>query len=281
MLVCSLQWRLAWCCLDVLDAETHLPFTSLQDGNNVVICDLTLLGSEHVCGAVADDGQHLVLAQLVGAWIHESSCWTKTRGQTHVNSFSCICFEFYDFLLIASVKTAEMGYPAEWRWSPGAASSRPSPRSSPPRCSQWCNERRAPASAGRFCELGPIGVKKVDLQSIFMDIYGNRDLIEVVMMYEMVISTLLALTMAWRSTWGFQSESYKITTSAVARLMPSPPALVLNMKRNLLLLGSLNALIEICTHIKSEAISISSSSSSYSNHFQLRKINSTQISCKT
>lgn len=60
--------------MGVVDAETHLPFTPLQDGNNVVIGDLALLGSKHVCGAVADDGQHLVLAQLVGAWIHKSSC---------------------------------------------------------------------------------------------------------------------------------------------------------------------------------------------------------------
>lgn len=49
-------------CLDVLDAETHLPFTSLQDRNNVVIGDLTLLGSKHVCCTVANNGQHLVLA---------------------------------------------------------------------------------------------------------------------------------------------------------------------------------------------------------------------------
>lgn len=60
--------------LCVLDAETHLPFTSLQDCNNVVISDLALLGSKHVCGSVTDDGQHLVLAQLVGTWIHKSSC---------------------------------------------------------------------------------------------------------------------------------------------------------------------------------------------------------------
>lgn len=49
-------------CLDVLDAETHLPFTSLQDCNNVIIGDLALLGSKHVCGPVADNRQHLVLA---------------------------------------------------------------------------------------------------------------------------------------------------------------------------------------------------------------------------
>lgn len=54
--------------------DAHLPFTSLQDCIDVVIRDLALLGGEHVCGAVADDGQHLVLAQLVGARIHESSC---------------------------------------------------------------------------------------------------------------------------------------------------------------------------------------------------------------
>lgn len=61
-------------CLEVLDAETHLPFTSLQDRNNVVICDLALLGSKHMCGTVADNGQHLILAQLVSTWIHKSSC---------------------------------------------------------------------------------------------------------------------------------------------------------------------------------------------------------------
>lgn len=36
-----------------------------------------------------------------------------------------------------------------------------------------------------------------------------------------------------------------MTTSAVAKLIPSPPARVLNMKMNLELLGSLYALIEI------------------------------------
>lgn len=54
--------------------------------------------------------------------------------------------------------------------------------------------------------------------------------------------------MAWRSTWGFQSESYKITTSAVARLMPRPPARVLNMKTNFELFGSLYALMDSYTH---------------------------------
>lgn len=46
-------------------------------------------------------------------------------------------------------------------------------------------------------------------------------------------------TMAWRSTCGFQLLSYKITMSAVARLIPKPPALVLNMKTNLELSGML------------------------------------------
>lgn len=50
------------CCLDALDAGTHLPFTSLQDRNNVVIGNLALLGSKHVCGTVADNREHLVLA---------------------------------------------------------------------------------------------------------------------------------------------------------------------------------------------------------------------------
>lgn len=68
------KWRMEERRLGVLDAETHLPFTSLQDRNNVVICDLALFGSKHVCGSVTDDGQHLILSQLVGAWIHKSSC---------------------------------------------------------------------------------------------------------------------------------------------------------------------------------------------------------------
>lgn len=59
---------------------------------------------------------------------------------------------------------------------------------------------------------------------------------------------LLSLTIAWRSTWGFQSESYKITTSAVARLMPRPPARVLNMKTNFVLFGSLYALMDSYRH---------------------------------
>ena len=44
---------------------------------------------------------------------------------------------------------------------------------------------------------------------------------------------------AYRSTWGFQSLSYKITISAMAKLIPKPPALVLNMKINFLLPGML------------------------------------------
>ncbi len=41
---------------------------------------------------------------------------------------------------------------------------------------------------------------------------------------------LCALDMAWRSFWGFQSLSKMTTVSAVARLMPSPPARVDNRK---------------------------------------------------
>lgn len=52
--------------------QTHLPFTTLQDGVDVIICDLAFFGSEHVSGTVADDGQHLVLPQLVCTWIHKS-----------------------------------------------------------------------------------------------------------------------------------------------------------------------------------------------------------------
>ena len=39
-----------------------------------------------------------------------------------------------------------------------------------------------------------------------------------------------ALSWACRSIWGFQSESNNITESAVWRLRPNPPALVLNRK---------------------------------------------------
>ena len=46
------------------------------------------------------------------------------------------------------------------------------------------------------------------------------------------ISHILQHTIACRSTWGFQSLSYKITISAVAKLIPRTPALVLNMKIN-------------------------------------------------
>jgi hypothetical protein len=41
-----------------------------------------------------------------------------------------------------------------------------------------------------------------------------------------------ARSIAWRSTWGFQSLSYRTTVSAVARLIPSPPARVLRRKMN-------------------------------------------------
>ena len=50
---------------------------------------------------------------------------------------------------------------------------------------------------------------------------------------------ILLHTIACRSTWGFQSLSYKITISAMAKLIPKPPALVLNMKINFLLPGML------------------------------------------
>ena len=46
------------------------------------------------------------------------------------------------------------------------------------------------------------------------------------------ISHILQHTIACRSTWGLQSLSYKITISAVAKLIPRPPALVLNKKIN-------------------------------------------------
>lgn len=39
-----------------------------------------------------------------------------------------------------------------------------------------------------------------------------------------------ARSCACKSAWGFQSESYKITVSAVCKLIPSPPARVLNKK---------------------------------------------------
>lgn len=59
-------------------ALTHLSFTALQDCINVVVCDLALLGGEHVRGAVADNRQHLVLTQLVCTRIHQPSCKTWT-----------------------------------------------------------------------------------------------------------------------------------------------------------------------------------------------------------
>ena len=52
------------------------------------------------------------------------------------------------------------------------------------------------------------------------------------------------LTWACRSTCGFQSLSYITTTSAVAKLIPKPPALVLRKKRNLSLPGALNSFID-------------------------------------
>lgn len=55
-------------------ARTHLPLAPLQDGVDVIVCDLALLGGEDVRGAVPDDREHLVFAQLVGARIHKSPC---------------------------------------------------------------------------------------------------------------------------------------------------------------------------------------------------------------
>lgn len=64
----------------------------------------------------------------------------------------------------------------------------------------------------------------------------------------------LTLTIAWRSTCGFQSESYRITTSAVARLIPRPPARVLSINTNFELPGSLYALIEACKNNKCQPV---------------------------
>lgn len=50
-----------------------------------------------------------------------------------------------------------------------------------------------------------------------------------------------ARSMACRSICGFQSESKMTTVSAVAKLMPSPPARVESRKRNLGDSGALNA----------------------------------------
>lgn len=50
-------------------------------------------------------------------------------------------------------------------------------------------------------------------------------------------------TIACKSTCGFQSESNKITMSAVAKLIPKPPALVLNINMNFSLFGMLNSFI--------------------------------------
>lgn len=143
-----------------------------------------------------------------------------------------------------------MRYLAVWRWSPGAVSSRPSPQSSPPLCFQWWNERHAPASADQSCELGPEIKNKrgqVPAKSPAPTVKKMSDSVNsLALNKERAVQHFTVPTMAWRSTWGFQSESYRMTTSAVAKLIPSPPALVLNMKMNFELLGSLYALIEIC-----------------------------------
>eukprot|EP00964_Phaeocystis_antarctica_P143291 scaffold108793_cov48-Phaeocystis_antarctica.AAC.1 len=52
-----------------------------------------------------------------------------------------------------------------------------------------------------------------------------------------------ARSIACRSACGFQSLSKRMTVSAVARLMPSPPARVDSMKRNLVECGALNVSI--------------------------------------
>lgn len=58
-----------------------------------------------------------------------------------------------------------------------------------------------------------------------------------------VVPILCALSWACSSILGFQSESNKMTVSAVCRLSPSPPALVLRMKTGKSELGLLNSAI--------------------------------------
>ena len=52
-----------------------------------------------------------------------------------------------------------------------------------------------------------------------------------------------ALSIAYKSTYGFQSLSNNITVSAVVKLIPSPPAQVLNRKMNFLLFLAVNSSI--------------------------------------
>lgn len=59
--------------------QTRLPFTTLQNGIDVIIRYLAVFGSKHVCGAVTDNGQHLILPQFVCTGIYKSSYWIKKR----------------------------------------------------------------------------------------------------------------------------------------------------------------------------------------------------------
>ena len=43
-----------------------------------------------------------------------------------------------------------------------------------------------------------------------------------------IIKSLTFAFIAYKSTYGFQSESYNTTVSAVAKLIPNPPTLVNN-----------------------------------------------------
>lgn len=52
----------------------YLLLSSLQDGINVFIGDLTLLRGEHMSGTMSNDGQHLIFTQFAHIWIDQPAC---------------------------------------------------------------------------------------------------------------------------------------------------------------------------------------------------------------
>lgn len=60
--------------------QPNLSFSPLQDGINVIICDLTLFRSKHMRGTVANDGQHLIFPQLVCTRVHKPSCYKTLKA---------------------------------------------------------------------------------------------------------------------------------------------------------------------------------------------------------
>ncbi len=57
---------------------SYLLLSSLQDGINVFIGNLTLLRGEHMSGTMSNDGQHLVFAKLARVWIDQPAWWEAT-----------------------------------------------------------------------------------------------------------------------------------------------------------------------------------------------------------